>query len=73
MSSTVELGSTDPTAERIQLARRLRELHRRVCVPEPACQWCLRAWPCADERWSARVLSRAHGEQDCYDGGAHNS
>jgi len=57
------LGDTAPTAERIQTARRLLELHRRVNVPEPACNWCLKAWPCDDGAWSLRVLHRAQIER----------
>jgi hypothetical protein len=33
----------------------LRE-HRRVCVPEPACNGCLSIWPCADVVWAWSVL-----------------
>lgn len=54
-----EIGSPDPTPEKVALARRLLELHRRVHVPEVACNWCLKPWPCADGRWATVVLQRA--------------
>jgi hypothetical protein len=47
-----------PTPERIAAARRLLELHTRICVPEPSCQWCFKPWPCPDARWSEQVLTR---------------
>lgn len=59
-----EIGSTDPTAIKVATARRLLELHRRVFVPEPACQWCLKPYPCQDARWSIVVLQRATGRTD---------
>ena len=55
----LEIGSPDPTPEKMALARRLLYLHRRVHVPEPACNWCLKPWPCADGRWATVVLQRA--------------
>lgn len=63
------LGSTEPSAERVMLAHRLRTMHSRICVPEPACRWCLRNWPCPDEQWSAKVLDRAANERNWYGGG----
>jgi hypothetical protein len=47
-----------PTPERVATARRLLELHTRICVPEPSCHWCFKAWPCPDVRWSTHVLAR---------------
>lgn len=48
---------TAPTAERVATAWRLRELHRRRPDPfESICEWCLKPWPCADERWATRIL-----------------
>jgi hypothetical protein len=55
----VEIGSTDPTPQKVQTARRLLELHRRVFIPVQACQWCLKPFPCADARWSIVVLQRS--------------
>jgi hypothetical protein len=51
-----ELSFVLPTPERVGTAQRLRELHTRVCVPEPVCRWCLTAWPCPEVRWSQSVL-----------------
>ncbi len=57
MSDDDAVNSTTPTAERVATAWRLRELHQRRADPfESICGWCLKAWPCADERWSALIL-----------------
>jgi hypothetical protein len=49
-----------PPAERIATARRLRDLHGQRDDPYDAiCRWCLKPWPCPDERWSERVLRLA--------------
>jgi len=56
-----ELGSTEPTHERLMTARRLLGMHVRVCVPEEVCHHCLKPWPCADVRWSNVVIHRAGG------------
>ncbi len=55
-------GDTLPTAERIAAARRQLDMHIQVCVPEPACQWCLTRYPCGDAAWAIRVLRRAQLE-----------
>ena len=55
-------GDTEPTAERVMTARRLMQMHIRVYVPEPACQWCLKRYPCQDAAWAIRVLRRAERE-----------
>lgn len=52
-------SDTLPTAERIAAARRQLQMHIRVCVPEPACQWCLTNYPCEHAAWSIAVLRRA--------------
>lgn len=55
--NTAEPG---PRPDQVATARRLRDLHRRC--PDPfdlSCVWCLKPWPCPDERWSARVLHLA--------------
>jgi hypothetical protein len=36
------------TAAHIVDARQVLQNHRRVCVPEPVCNWCLTAWPCPE-------------------------
>jgi hypothetical protein len=46
-----EVTRTDVNAARLVL----RE-HRRVCVPEPACNGCLKTWPCADVVWAWHLL-----------------
>jgi hypothetical protein len=56
-----ELGSTEPTHERLMTARRLLAMHVRVCVPEEICHHCLKSWPCADVRWATVVKHRAGG------------
>lgn len=59
---TALFGDTEPTIERIAAARRQLDMHIRVCVPEPACQWCLTSWPCRDAGWAMRVVRRAQIE-----------
>ena len=49
----------EPTANHLQAAQRIHATHRRVCVPEPVCRWCLKAWPCPGARWAKLVLHRA--------------
>jgi hypothetical protein len=49
----------EPTATHLQTAQRIHATHRRVCVPEPVCRWCLKAWPCPGARWAKLVLHRA--------------
>ena len=41
-------GDNPVTAAQIVAARHILQKHRRVCVPEPVCNWCLKTWPCAD-------------------------
>lgn len=53
-----DLPQLIPTTARLATARRLLELHTRICVPEPICHWCLRRWPCPDVRWSGQMLAR---------------
>jgi hypothetical protein len=36
------------TAAQIVSAHEVVQIHRRVCVPEPVCNWCLKKWPCPD-------------------------
>jgi hypothetical protein len=55
-------GGTLPTAERVATARPVTDLLVRVCVPDAACQWCLKAWPYPDARWSQRVLTRKRAD-----------
>jgi len=53
------MSGDDPgevTAARVEAARRVLHAHRRVCVPEPVCNWCLTAWPCPDVVWAWHVL-----------------
>jgi len=61
-TSTANLTSaaerTRPTASAVEAARRVQAMHRRVCVPEPVCRWCLRSWPCPGDRWADQVLRR---------------
>lgn len=57
------LGDVEPTAERVATARRFLQMHPRVFVPEPACQWCLKRYPCPDAAWAIRVLRRAQLER----------
>jgi hypothetical protein len=60
MSNDDPVARAAPPAERIATARRLRELHGQRENPyEPICRWCLKSWPCPDERWSKRVLRLA--------------
>jgi hypothetical protein len=47
-----------PTATAVEAARRVQAMHKRVCVPEPVCRWCLRSWPCPGDRWAQQVLRR---------------
>jgi hypothetical protein len=49
---------TRPTATAVEAARRVQAMHRKVCVPEPVCRWCLRSWPCPGDRWAGQVLQR---------------
>lgn len=63
MDDRDDAGGTFPTPQRKATAIRLREMHQRVCVPEPACNFCLRPWPCPDVRWSQLVLDRAAAEE----------
>lgn len=52
-----------PTPERVATAGRLRELHRQRADGGGAiCGWCLKPWPCPDERWAALLL-RLHAER----------
>jgi hypothetical protein len=37
-------------------ARQVLREHRRVCVPEPACNGCLATWPCPDVVWAWHTL-----------------
>lgn len=55
ITEAVDLNVVVPTAERLAIAGRILERHVRVCVPEPSCQWCFKAWPCPDVRWATRV------------------
>jgi hypothetical protein len=48
-----------PTATHIEAAHGIQAMHRRVCVPEPVCRWCLRAWPCPGVKWADQVLQRS--------------
>jgi hypothetical protein len=52
-------ADTVPTSARIASARRQRDLHPRICVPEPVCQRCLSRYPCAPATWALTVLQRA--------------
>jgi len=62
---TDDLGSTDPTPEKVQTARRLIDLHRDIDIPfNSSCCWCLKAWPCPDVRWSETVLQRSGRAHD---------
>jgi hypothetical protein len=36
------------TGAQVDTARQLLHQHRRVCVPEPVCNWCLTTWPCPE-------------------------
>ena len=54
----VAADRTRPTATAVEAARRVQSMHRRVCVPEPVCRWCLRSWPCPGDRWATQVLHR---------------
>lgn len=55
-----EIGSTEPTLQKVATARRLLDLHRAIEIPvNDFCGWCLKPWPCADVRWSRVVLARA--------------
>jgi hypothetical protein len=41
-------GQRQVTAAQIVEARQVLQKHRRVCVPEPVCNGCLKKWPCPD-------------------------
>jgi hypothetical protein len=41
-------GPHQITAAQIVEARQILQKRRRVCVPEPVCNWCLKTWPCPD-------------------------
>jgi hypothetical protein len=50
-------GGHEPTTPaEDDAARRILQKHRRVCVPEPACNGCLRGWPCPDVVWAWHTL-----------------
>lgn len=51
-----DIGTTEPTAQRVQTARRLQAMHER---DGDACWWCGHRWPCTAETWAGRVLKRA--------------
>jgi hypothetical protein len=53
--------SVEPTPSHVEAAHRVLSMHRRVCVPEPVCRWCLRSWPCPGTRWAEQVLLRSAG------------
>jgi len=48
-----------PTDRHVETALSFLDPHRRVCVPEPVCHWCLRKWPCPAAQWAQRVLKRS--------------
>lgn len=58
---TENVGTSVPTAERVETARRLSGLrqHERVSGDDPHCWWCDYPWPCPTIRWITRVLQRA--------------
>jgi hypothetical protein len=43
------------------VVRQIRETHVRVCVPEPVCRGCLRAWPCPAVRRVQHALAAEVG------------
>lgn len=54
-----------PTAEHVQTARRLLELHGEAPddgTPvyrdgQQVCWWCLKRWPCQTVEWSQRTIA----------------
>ena len=57
VSGDDQLEVTDEvTTVQVGAARRVLQEHRRVCVPEAVCNWCLTAWPCPDVVWAWHVL-----------------
>lgn len=62
---THNIGSTEPTAEKVATAGRLLDLHRAINIPmNNFCSWCLKAWPCPDVAWSEIVLARSGRAHD---------
>jgi hypothetical protein len=45
-SATTDRFNQD--SAQVGAARLVMQEHRRVCVPEPACNGCLATWPCPD-------------------------
>jgi hypothetical protein len=64
-------AQAQPTASNVEAALRVQAMHRRVCVPEPVCRWCLKSWPCPGERWAEQVLLRAEEAKKGGDRGRH--
>lgn len=50
-----DIGDTEPSAERVSTARRLRDMH---CEDNGVCWWCGYRWPCPTEQWVSVVLRR---------------
>lgn len=60
-----EIGSTNPTPGKVQIARRLLDLHRAINIPQNNfCSWCFKAWPCPDVQWSDTVIARSGRAHD---------